>query len=66
MKNEATHNEQIEHLADLISGINICMLTTIDGDGKPWSRPMGTQATEFTPYARLRLAHRLHNQLGIS
>lgn len=47
MKNEATHNEQIEHLADLISGINICMLTTIDGDGKPWSRPMGTQATEF-------------------
>ena len=47
MKTEATHREQVEHLAELIDGIDICMLTTIDDDGKPWSRPMGTQHVTF-------------------
>ncbi len=47
MKNEATRNEQIEHLAELIGNTHICMLTTIDTDGKPWSRPMGVQEAAF-------------------
>ena len=39
--------ERIEKLADLIEDIRICMLTTVDTDGKPWSRPMATQEVEF-------------------
>lgn len=39
--------EQIETLADLIDEIEICMLTTLDNDGKPWSRPMRTQRERF-------------------
>ena len=42
-----TRAEQIEHLAELISDNRICMLTTLDPDGKPWSRPMGVQDAEF-------------------
>ncbi len=47
MKDDATRTEQIEHLAELIGDIHICMLTTIDTDGTPWSRPMGVRAAEF-------------------
>ncbi|MGB3543216.1 pyridoxamine 5'-phosphate oxidase family protein [Rubrivirga sp.] len=39
--------EQIAKLADLIDDIEICMLTTVDTDGKPWSRPMATQEVSF-------------------
>ncbi|MEM0962366.1 MAG: pyridoxamine 5'-phosphate oxidase family protein [Bacteroidota bacterium] len=39
--------ERIEKLADLIEDIRICMLTTVDTDGKPWSRPMATQSVRF-------------------
>ncbi len=39
--------EHIAKLADLIDDINICMLTTVDTDGKPWSRPMATQDVTF-------------------
>ena len=39
--------EHIEKLAELIDGIRICMLTTIDTDGTPWSRPMAVQEVEF-------------------
>lgn len=47
MTDKATRNEQIEHLAELIDDIHVCMLTTIDDDGKPWSRPMGVAEVEF-------------------
>ncbi|WP_412063026.1 pyridoxamine 5'-phosphate oxidase family protein [Rubrivirga sp. IMCC45206] len=39
--------ERIEKLADLIDDIRICMLTTVDTDGTPWSRPMATQEVSF-------------------
>ncbi len=39
--------EGIKKLAELIKGINIAMLTTIDEDGSLRSRPMGTQQVEF-------------------
>lgn len=50
MKNNAKHNDQhddIKKLSDLIEGINIAMLTTVDEDGTLRSRPMGTQQIEF-------------------
>lgn len=37
----------IAKLRALIHDIRIGMLTTIDADGAPWSRPMAIQATEF-------------------
>ena len=39
--------ERIEKLADLIDDIRICMLPTVDTDGKPWSRPMAVQEVAF-------------------
>jgi general stress protein 26 len=40
--------EAIKKLRDLIKGINIAMLTTVDeSDGTLRSRPMGTQQVEF-------------------
>ena len=39
--------ERIDKLADLIDDIRICMLTTIDSDGTPWSRPMAVQEVAF-------------------
>ncbi len=47
MSDAPTRQEQIEKLAELIGDIRICMLTTLDPDGKPWSRPMATQEAEF-------------------
>ena len=43
----ATRDEQVAHLADLVEAIEFCMLTTIDDDGKPWSRPMDIQNDRF-------------------
>ena len=40
-------NEQVRKIAEMIADIRICMLTTVDTDGKPWSRPMATQEAEF-------------------
>ena len=43
----AERQERIAKLADLIDDIRICMLTTVDTDGKPWSRPMAVQEVGF-------------------
>ncbi|MFN8530076.1 MAG: pyridoxamine 5'-phosphate oxidase family protein [Anaerolineae bacterium] len=44
----AQRAQAIEKLRDLIKGINIAMLTTVDpADGTLHSRPMGTQQVEF-------------------
>ncbi len=43
---ENTREEAIEKLRELIKGIDICMLTTLDG-GVLRSRPMSTQEFEF-------------------
>ncbi|MBC8100044.1 MAG: pyridoxamine 5'-phosphate oxidase family protein [Armatimonadetes bacterium] len=42
-----TQREKIEKLRELIKGIDIAMLTTIDENGNLRSRPMGTQEVEF-------------------
>jgi general stress protein 26 len=42
-----TRQESIEKVRDLIKGIDIAMLTTIEDDGSLRSRPMGTQELEF-------------------
>lgn len=47
MDNDAQRNDAIKKLADLVGDIRFCMLTTMDPDGRPWSRPMATQQMEF-------------------
>lgn len=47
MENYAKHNESIKKLAKLIDGIKIAMLTTVESDGRPHSRPMATMEVEF-------------------
>jgi general stress protein 26 len=47
MDNQADRNTSIKKLGELIEGINIAMLTTIDDDGALRSRPMATQQIEF-------------------
>jgi general stress protein 26 len=44
---QTERNDQIEKLAELVADVRICMFTTVDRDGKPWSRPMATQEAEF-------------------
>ena len=44
---QTDRDEHVEKLAELIADVRICMLTTVDRDGKPWSRPMATQEAEF-------------------
>jgi len=47
-KHRTTKQEKIEKVRDLIKGIKIAMLTTINkSDGSLHSRPMGTQQIEF-------------------
>ena len=41
------HAEGVAKVAELVKGVRICMLTTIDVDGKLHSRPMATQETDF-------------------
>jgi general stress protein 26 len=47
MDHQPDRNASIKKLGELIEGINIAMLTTIDDDGALRSRPMGTQQIEF-------------------
>ncbi|MBC7814478.1 MAG: pyridoxamine 5'-phosphate oxidase family protein [Burkholderiales bacterium] len=42
-----TRAENIEKMRELIKGIDMCMLTTVDEDGSLRSRPMSTQEVEF-------------------
>jgi general stress protein 26 len=42
-----TRDEAIERVRELIKGIKIAMLTTVDDDGTLRSRPMDTQEVEF-------------------
>lgn len=47
-KNSTTKQAKIEKVRDLIKGIKIAMLTTVNSsDGSLHSRPMGTQEVEF-------------------
>jgi general stress protein 26 len=43
----APHYNEIRKLGELIQDIRTCMLTTVDEDGYPHSRPMVTQQIEF-------------------
>ena len=43
----ASHDENVKKLWELIEGIKMCMLTTVDEDGSLRSRPMATQQVEF-------------------
>lgn len=42
-----TTNEAVKKVAELIKGIKLAMMTTVDTDGTLHSRPMGTQDKEF-------------------
>ncbi|MBK6487289.1 MAG: pyridoxamine 5'-phosphate oxidase family protein [Gemmatimonadetes bacterium] len=44
---QTTREDAIEKVATLISDIRIAMLVTMDANGRPRSRPMMTQPTEF-------------------
>lgn len=43
----ASPNEEIAKLAKLMSGIQVCMFTTTDAEGRLMSRPMAVQEVEF-------------------
>lgn len=43
----AKHYNEIRKLGDLMRDIGFCMLTTVDEDGYPHSRPMAVQKIEF-------------------
>ena len=47
MENQAKNNQSIEKLGEMIDGIKVAMLTTIEPDGVLRSRPMMTQQVEF-------------------
>ena len=47
MTRSIEHQASIRHLADLIHGVEIAMLTTTNGHGQLVSRPLGTQDVEF-------------------
>lgn len=36
-----------ERIAELVRGFRVAVLTTIDDDGRPWSRPMALQSRDF-------------------
>lgn len=42
-----THEENVQKLAELIHGIKVAMMTTVDTDGAIHSRPMATQQAAF-------------------
>ena len=44
---DGSHDEQVAKLARLINGIQVCMFTTSDGEGRLISRPMAVQEVEF-------------------
>lgn len=47
MDHEATRDEAIKKLGELMKDIDFAMLTTIEDDGSLRSRPMSTQQVEF-------------------
>ncbi len=47
MTHATSHSESIQKVNELIKGIHIAMLTTMDEDATLHSRPMGTQQVEF-------------------
>ncbi len=44
---DGSRDEQVAKLARLIQGIQVCMFTTSDADGRLISRPMAVQQVEF-------------------
>ena len=44
---DGSRDEQVTKLARLIEGIQVCMLTTSDVEGRLMSRPMAVQQVEF-------------------
>lgn len=42
-----SHGDQVAKLARLIDGIQVCMFTTINPEGRLMSRPMAVQEVEF-------------------
>jgi general stress protein 26 len=46
-ENRPSHEERVRKVVDLVDGIRIAMLTTIDEQGRLVSRPMATQDVEF-------------------
>ena len=47
MQSPQTHEESVRKVAELVEGIDFCMLTTITSDGSLRSRPLSTQGAEF-------------------
>ena len=47
MSDSPTRAETLDTLADLIGDSRVGMLTTLDADGLPWSRPMARQGDRF-------------------
>lgn len=47
MEHEATRDEAIKKLGELMKDIDFAMLTTVEQDGSLRSRPMSTQQVEF-------------------
>jgi general stress protein 26 len=47
MTTHVEHEENVRKLRELIKGIEVAMLTTIEDDGSLRSRPMATQKIEF-------------------
>ena len=47
MDHQPDRNESIKKLAEMIKGIRVTMMTTVEEDGSLRSRPMATQQTEF-------------------
>lgn len=47
MSTATAQSDDVKKLRDLIKGIKIAMMTTVDENGAMHSRPMGTQEAEF-------------------
>ena len=47
MSDSPTRQEALDKIAELITDCRVGLLTTIDADGLPWSRPMGRQGDGF-------------------
>ena len=45
--NKTETKDSVAHLAELIQGIKVTMMTTVEADGSIRSRPMWTQNTDF-------------------
>ena len=47
MSETLSRAEQIDKIGELIAGVRISTLTTVDADGSPWTRPMAVQTDGF-------------------